>query len=310
MNTFKTAIGMLVLVSLMGCATQRNAVPVSPATPPPVELKRTPRFGDLNDLVHYLGTALAEQFPAAAAGNRPVIAVGDFVNVEGAVTQLGRILGDRLTPVVVNADRFTVIERKFVDKVVAEQERQLSPFADEETAVEFGKLLGAGAIVTGTVSELGEAFYVNARAVDVENGSLLSSVDAELVKTGQLAALYRAAIIEEARPAPPKILVFRAQGVGYPNPNNANASLARRMAARAAKLDAMRNLVEEIKGTRIQGQTTIADMMTQSDVITTRLDTSLRGARVVKEDQNPDGSVAVEMEVELPEDVIQMLYAQ
>ena len=194
MNTFRTAIGMLVLVSLMGCAAHRDAVPTSPPPPlsspsvqtppasPSVESKRTPRFEDLNDLVHYLGTALAGQLPAGTmAGNRPVIAVGDFVNVEGTVNQLGRVLGDRLTPVMVNADRFTVIERKFVDKVVAEQEMQLSPFADEENTVEFGKVLGAQTIVTGTVSELGEAFYVNARAIDVENGSLLSSVDAELL---------------------------------------------------------------------------------------------------------------------------------
>ena len=50
--------------------------------------------------------------------------------------------------------------------------------------------------------------------------------------------------------------------------------------------------------------------MTQNDTIRMQLNTTLQGARIIRKDEKPDGSVEVEMEVELPEELVQALYAQ
>lgn len=241
---------------------------------------------------------------------RPVVvAVTDFVTVEGKVTKLGRLVADKLTPYIAHSKKFTVMERALIDRVLDEQQFQVSAFVDENSTVEFGKLLGAETIITGSISGLDDVFYITAKAVDVARGSLLTFADVEISRSHRLATLYHEDLPHLNRPKI-KTRVFRAQGLGVPSSKVQNQTQARALAFRAAKGDAMRNLVEEIKGTQITSDTTIQDMMTQDDNIRVQLNTTLRGARIVNRRELPDGSVEVEMEVELPEDLIQQLYSQ
>lgn len=55
----------------------------------------------------------------------------------------------------------------------------------------------------------------------------------------------------------------------------------RLMAIRAARLDAMRDLTEQIHGIRIDSETTIRDMVVQNDQLTALIQGTLRGARTV-----------------------------
>jgi len=54
----------------------------------------------------------------------------------------------------------------------------------------------------------------------------------------------------------------------------------RLMSMRASKLDAMRNLAEQIYGIQIQGHTTVSDMVVRNDDYRIYLDTFIRGARI------------------------------
>jgi TolB-like protein len=315
MKVLKWMVILMVLIVLGGCGSKRNTVTrsspdASSSTTP--EIQRTPHFADLNQAVGYLGAELAETFPAERGTSTPsptVIAVGDFVNAEGRITLLGRVVADKMTPVLVRSKKFVVLERALIERVITEQQFQLSPFSDEASTAEFGKIVGAQTIVTGTINKVGETYYLNARAIDVERGSLLTSADVEVRRTPELDELANSDI-PDPNPPETRTRVFRAEGVGFISPKFKNPAQARLMAYRAAKGDAMRNLVEEIKGSQISSDTTIADLMTQNDTIRMQLDTTLRGARVIRRDDKPDGSVAVEMEVELPEDLVQALYGQ
>jgi len=53
------------------------------------------------------------------------------------------------------------------------------------------------------------------------------------------------------------------------------------LARRAATADAYRNMGERVKGFQIDSQTYVRDFVTESDVINTRLDTFIKGARIV-----------------------------
>lgn len=91
--------------------------------------------------------------------------------------------------------------------------------------------------------------------------------------------------------------VIRAVGSGAPSPDAPNVAVARLGAERAAKLDAMRNLLETVKGVRIDSQTTVVNFTTQSDVINSRIEGFVKGARVIKTKYLSDGGVEVIIEV-------------
>ena len=232
-------------------------------------------------------------------GKPMVIAIADLVNDDQSVSKLGRYIADKLTPYFSRSEQFSVLERALIDKVIAEQQFQVSSFVDESSTQEFGKLLGAETIISGSVSELDDVFYINAKVVGVTHGNLLTSVDVEVDKDSRLVALYKAPLPKPQK-EPAKSRIFRARGIGVPSPKHKNPTLARTLAARAAQADAMRNLVQEIQGAQVDSKTTVKDFVTESDQVNVQVNSFLRGARVIDKREMPDGAVEVEMEVEVP----------
>ena len=73
------------------------------------------------------------------------------------------------------------------------------------------------------------------------------------------------------------------QSVGYGSVmefQKAPAAKRKLLAIRAAKLDAYRNLAEEVYGIKIKGNTTVKDMVVQDENYKTSLDAMLRGAHI------------------------------
>jgi len=84
-----------------------------------------------------------------------------------------------------------------------------------------------------------------------------------------------------------------ATGIGVPPAQAVNAAQARGMADRAAVVVAYRNLLEVVKGVRVDSETVVEKFMTTSDSIRTRVDGIVKGARIVKKRYLPDGAVEV-----------------
>ena len=92
--------------------------------------------------------------------------------------------------------------------------------------------------------------------------------------------------------------VITATGIGAVPANAPNVGAARANAIRAAQLDALRNLVEVVKGVRVNSETTIENSMVSSDVIRTSVEGMVRGAtRVGDVKYLSDSSVEVTMQV-------------
>lgn len=90
-----------------------------------------------------------------------------------------------------------------------------------------------------------------------------------------------------------------AKGIGAPNPELPES--ARRPAAlRAARMIALRNVLETVKGIYMNSSTTVENFMTMSDVVTTRVSGFLKGFQQKGRDRYmSDGSVEITMEVPL-----------
>lgn len=90
-----------------------------------------------------------------------------------------------------------------------------------------------------------------------------------------------------------------AKGGGAPPAKAVNQAQARLMTERAAKVDAMRNLLEQAYGVTITSTTTVRDFITQNDTIRARVNAYIRGAKVIDTRYLDDGSVEIEMEITL-----------
>lgn len=97
--------------------------------------------------------------------------------------------------------------------------------------------------------------------------------------------------------------VIEAKGIGVPPERFYGKPQARPMALRAAKMDAMRNLLETTKGVRIDSATQVKDYVVESDVIMSRVQGIVKGAQVVKQEYMDDGTVEVTMQMSLNGDL-------
>ncbi len=93
--------------------------------------------------------------------------------------------------------------------------------------------------------------------------------------------------------------VITAVGIGAPPAQPANAAQARAMAERAAQVVAYRNLLEAVKGVRVDSTTTVENFIVTSDVIRTQVNGIIQGATIMDKKYMSDGSVEVTVGMKL-----------
>jgi hypothetical protein len=90
----------------------------------------------------------------------------------------------------------------------------------------------------------------------------------------------------------------QATGLGAP-PANAGPGQARAMAERAAYAVAVRNLLEMVKGVRVDSATLVENYIVTNDVIKTQVQGFVRGAQIAKKEVQADGGVEVTVRMPL-----------
>src|SRR4030065_1986748 len=92
---------------------------------------------------------------------------------------------------------------------------------------------------------------------------------------------------------------IEAVGIGAPPDRSVGKINARPMALRAAKVDALRNLLELTKGIQVDSKTTIREFTVESDIINTQVNGLVQGAIVVDQQYMSDGTVEVKLRMPL-----------
>src|SRR3974390_495281 len=102
--------------------------------------------------------------PCAAQDTRKRVAVLDFdygtvrssvAAIWGTDQDVGKGIADLLVQKLVEDGKYRVIERKALDKILAEQNFSNSDRADPSTAAKIGKVLGVDAIIIGSITKFG-----------------------------------------------------------------------------------------------------------------------------------------------------------
>jgi len=100
-------------------------------------------------------------------------------------------------------------------------------------------------------------------------------------------------------------IVPSISGVGYATISAQpakNVNQRRLMAIRAARIDAMRDLTEQIHGLKLNSRTTVINALVQNDTSRAAVDGTIRGARTAR--INPVGQDTYEVVLELDRDMI------
>jgi hypothetical protein len=81
---------------------------------------------------------------------------------------------------LVNSGQFTLVDRKKLDEIRAEQDFQLSGEVDDNDAVSIGHMTGAKIVITGSISSAGNAKNLRVKALDVETGRILAMTSEQI----------------------------------------------------------------------------------------------------------------------------------
>lgn len=114
--------------------------------------------------------------------NKKTIAVIEFSDLRGNVTDLGRYISEELITKLYLTKKFKVIERQLLNKIIAEQKLSLAGMIDPTSAKKLGKVLGVDAIVSGTQTDLAQGLKINARMLNTETGEIFAVASVEIFK--------------------------------------------------------------------------------------------------------------------------------
>jgi hypothetical protein len=112
-----------------------------------------------------------------------------LVSVSSPSTQFSEYVLTYLETVLVNNGKLAVVDRSNLDRIREEQGFQLSGEVSDESAKAIGQLLGAGAIVTGGLVNLGDAYRLNLKAINVETARIGASYAGDIASTQRIQTL-------------------------------------------------------------------------------------------------------------------------
>jgi TolB-like protein len=129
--------------------------------------------------------AISSSLAKSIAGSgRKTVAVIDFTDLQGNVTELGRFLAEELSVNLVgDAKGYEVIERNQLKVILQEHRLSATGLIDPQTAKKLGQFAGVDVLVTGTITPFGDSVRVSAKVLDTQTAKMLGATTADIPKT-------------------------------------------------------------------------------------------------------------------------------
>jgi len=194
-----TRLNQLVLQESPLPKTEVSAGPTPVPAPGPVTPEVQPVAGPVAQSVAMPTTVeiavrnLADKL-AVGLGAEGQIKIGvlEFLDLQGRCSQLGKFIAEDLTTAFFETRKFGLVERGLLQQVSREHVLIQTGMIDPARAQEIGKLVGADAIITGSLSDLGNEIKANARLIGVGEGAVLAVAGASIAKTENIRQMFQA----------------------------------------------------------------------------------------------------------------------
>ena len=112
--------------------------------------------------------------------------------------ELGKVVAAEVATVLRRDHGIILVERGRLRSIMDEHALAMAGVVDPSTAVELGALLGADLLILGDVSEMGDRYRVNVRAVGTQDAGVVGSAQGSLPAAG-LVALSADAVVLRSR---------------------------------------------------------------------------------------------------------------
>lgn len=122
--------------------------------------------------------------------NKSTIAVLDFSDTLGNITNLGRYISAELSTRLYFVGEKKVFNRQHINEIVKNSKLSFTGPIDDTIAMKIGKLLGVDAIAYGFLDNEGSVINVNTRLLSADSGKVLTVASVDIPKEEKVTALF------------------------------------------------------------------------------------------------------------------------
>lgn len=116
--------------------------------------------------------------------SKKTVAVVDFTDLQGNVTELGRFLAEEISVALASAAKnFEVVDRTHLKAIIQEHKLSSTGLIDPQTAIRLGQITGVEALVTGTITPFGDSVRLSVKVLDTKTAKLVGACSADIAKT-------------------------------------------------------------------------------------------------------------------------------
>jgi TolB-like protein len=133
--------------------------------------------------------------------NLKAVTVPGFTDLHDKESDLGLFLADQVSAGLVQKN-CAVVDRKNIDKILAEHKLTTSGLVDAENAKKLGQFAGVDAIVIGTIIPLSGTIRVTVKVLATDSAKLLAAASADIPKTNSIRDVMGEPEISEPTPTP------------------------------------------------------------------------------------------------------------
>ncbi|MDQ7838693.1 MAG: FlgO family outer membrane protein [Thermodesulfobacteriota bacterium] len=115
---------------------------------------------------------------------KKTIAVVDFTDLQGNVTELGRFLAEELSvDLTTVAQGFEVIDRTHLKTILAEHKLSISGLIDPNTVKKLGQIAEVDAIITGSITPFGDSIRATVKVIATDTAKMIGAAKGDIDKT-------------------------------------------------------------------------------------------------------------------------------
>jgi len=131
--------------------------------------------------IRELSSVMAENI---AKAGKTRIAVVDFTDLQGNVTELGRFIAEELAVALLEKKQgFEIVDRTHLQTLIKEHKLSATGLIDPATAQKLGQIAGVDALVTGSITPFGDSIRITVKILDITTAKLIGAVAANIPKT-------------------------------------------------------------------------------------------------------------------------------
>ena len=125
------------------------------------------------------------------------VAVVDFNDLQGNVTELGRYMAEQLSVAFATAGKgIEVVDRTHLRALIQENKLSSSGIIDPATARKLGQIAGVDVLVTGTLTPFGDSVQLAVKALDTTTARIVTASTADIARTKAIDELLNRGIAQ------------------------------------------------------------------------------------------------------------------